>query len=427
MSGYGDGAAGDGPERTFEALPPARGRGFAVTWWGQAWLRALEGSALDGEQLKRGRRCARGGAVGAVSVRPGRLTAVVADPDGTRHRTDVLLQRFGPAEWDRFLGLAAAESGHIAALLDREMPPELAQDAAAAGVELLPGTGDLDPRCACGEWDHCAHTAALCYQLARLLDRDPFLLLLLRGLGEHEVLDALRERSASVVAGAHGAARRAPGVDAAEAFAAWQILPPLPEPPRVPAGPVQPALLDVEAEPGEGLDPGAVEFLAEAAAGEARRLLAAAVAPGHEAQELRPERSFADDLVRLAAAAEDVRVLARLAAAGGRDRPGLARAVRAWRYGGPAAVSVLEEAWQPDGEPAARARAALAAAWADEPGGPPALECAGNRWTAPDGSAQLRLDRAGHWWPYRQEGGHWEPAGAAETDPASAWAVLGDA
>ena len=46
----------DDNERTFAALPPARGRGFAQTWWGQGWLKALEDTALDGEQLKRGRR-----------------------------------------------------------------------------------------------------------------------------------------------------------------------------------------------------------------------------------------------------------------------------------------------------------------------------------------------------------------------------------
>src|SRR5690606_31291354 len=62
MNAYdGDGA---GAERTFAALPPARGRAFAQTWWGRAWLTALEGTALDNEQLKAGRRLARAGAVG---------------------------------------------------------------------------------------------------------------------------------------------------------------------------------------------------------------------------------------------------------------------------------------------------------------------------------------------------------------------------
>ncbi|NUK13110.1 SWF or SNF family helicase, partial [Streptomyces lunaelactis] len=117
----------DEKERTFAALPPARGRGFALTWWGRAWLKALEDTALDGEQLKKGRRQAREGAVGAVSVRPGRITAVVRDRDGTAQRSDVLLQELSEEEWDRFLDMAVDRAGHIAALLDREMPPHLVE------------------------------------------------------------------------------------------------------------------------------------------------------------------------------------------------------------------------------------------------------------------------------------------------------------
>ncbi|RRR84168.1 SWF or SNF family helicase, partial [Streptomyces sp. RP5T] len=208
-------------ERTFAALPPAHGRGFAQTWWGQAWLRALEDTALDSGQVKTGRGLARAGAVGAVSVRPGRITAVVQDRDRTTHRADVLLAELPAEQWDRLLDLAVERSGHVAALLDREMPTHLVEDAASEGIDLLPGLGDLEPECDCGAWDHCGHTAALCYQVARLLDQDPFVLFLMRGRAEDALLEALRARSAAP-------AETAPepdGVDAAEAYAAGDILP----------------------------------------------------------------------------------------------------------------------------------------------------------------------------------------------------------
>ncbi|MDG4865116.1 SWF or SNF family helicase, partial [Streptomyces sp. T-3] len=219
-------------ERTFAALPPAPGRGFATTWWGQSWLKALEDTALDNQQTKAGRRLARAGSVGAVSVRPGRITAVVEDRGRNAYRSDVLLQRLSDEEWDRFLDMAVERAGHIAALLDREMPPHLVEDAAAAGVELLPGIGDLEPECTCEAWDHCAHTAALCYQVARLLDQDPFVLLLMRGRGERELLDELQVRSVSRAAPEEAAPEEpedAPaGVAADEAYATGAILPPLP-------------------------------------------------------------------------------------------------------------------------------------------------------------------------------------------------------
>ncbi|MFE7122242.1 SWF or SNF family helicase, partial [Streptomyces sp. NPDC057654] len=194
-----------GGERTFAALPPAQGRGFARSWWGLAWLKALEDTALDGRQLKRGRQRAREGAVGAVSVRPGRITAVVRDRDGTQVRSDVLVQVLSDGDWDRLLEMAADRAGHIAALLDRDMPPDLAEDAAARGIQLLPEIGDLEPECGCEAWDHCPHSAALCYQVARLLDQDPFVLLLMRGRGERELLDELQRRSAAHAEGSRSA------------------------------------------------------------------------------------------------------------------------------------------------------------------------------------------------------------------------------
>lgn len=414
-------------ELTFEAMPPARGRGFAQTWWGRAWMKALEDTALDGEQLRKGRRYAREGAVGAVSVRPGRITAVVREQDGSAYRSDVLLQRLSGEEWERFLGMAVERAGHIAALLDRDMPPDLVEDAEAAGVELLPGIGDLEPECSCEAWDHCPHTAALCYQVARLLDQDPFVLLLIRGRGEGELLDELQVRSAAQAApqeapGGYGGARAPEGVRADEAFAARDMLPPLPAPPPLPGEPGRPPALDTETGPASGIDVAALEFLAGDAAGRAHRLLAQALSPGHEREPVDEELTAEQDAVRLAARpGAEPRIAARLASGSGRERADLALAVRAWEYGGRAALAVLEEEWSPEPEALARARTRLAEAW--EEGERPQLRAQHNRWTVVGADAQLRCGRDGRWWPYRKERGRWTPAGPADQDPAAALAV----
>ncbi|MEU2910064.1 SWIM zinc finger family protein [Streptomyces massasporeus] len=400
-------------ERTFAALPPAHGKGFAQTWWGQAWLTALEGTALDTAQLKAGRRLARAGAVGAVSVRPGRLTAVVLDRDRTAHRADVLLEELSPEQWDRLLDMTVERAGHVAALLDREMPPHLVEDAADAGVELLPGLGDLEPECDCEAWDHCGHTAALCYQVARLLDQDPFVLLLMRGRAERSVLDDLQSRS-----GTSAAEASAPeGVDAAEAYAAGDILPPLPPLPELPAEPGVPPSLDTETPPACGIDPAALEFLAARTAARAHGLLREALQAG-----LHRELTSAQDAVRLAAGAPGPEVTDRLATGSGRGREGLATAVRAWRHGGTEALSVLDEEWQPQDEALTRARAALDSAW--DTGERPELRARANRWTVAGAPLQLRLGRDGRWWPYRKERGRWQPAGGAAQDPATALASV---
>ncbi|MFD4023378.1 SWF or SNF family helicase [Streptomyces sp. NPDC058576] len=436
------GASGDGrrgPERTFAAFPPAQGRGFATSWWGRAWLKALEDTALDGQQLKQGRRLAREGRVGAVSVRPGRITAVVRDRDGTAYRSDVLLQQLGAGAWDRFLDMAVDRAGHIAALLDREMPPHLVEDAAGAGVELLPGIGDLEPECTCGTWDHCPHSGALCYQVARLLDEDPFVLLLMRGRDERALLDELQVRSAArAVRGgvgdgdgsawepADGPEREARGVPAGEAFAAAGILPPLPAAPSAPGAPGIGPSLDTDTAPAPGIDPAALEVLAADSAVRAHRMLLDALLPGHEGQPLPVELTPQQDAVRLAADARpEARIGAALATGSGRPPGDLDAAVRAWRYGGVAALAVLDEEWTPDPEQLARARARLGEAWeADER---PALRASGRaRWTVAGADLQLRLDRNGRWWPYRKERGRWVPAGPADDDPAGALAGADD-
>ncbi|MFJ3816914.1 SWF or SNF family helicase [Streptomyces sp. NPDC090056] len=432
MSGYGH---GDG-ERTFAALPPARGGAFTRTWWGQVWLKALEDTALDGQQLKAGRRHARAGAVGAVSVRPGRITAVVKDRDGTAHRSDVLVREFSEEEWERLLDLAVDSAGHIAALLDREMPPHLVEDAAAAGLDLLPGIGDLDPECGCEAWDHCPHTAALCYQVARLLDEDPFVLLLMRGRGERTLLDQLQERSASRAAappacdGDDGSSRDVggmPGVPAEEAYASAFLLPPLPGPPVAPAAPGRAPSLDADTEPEPGVDPAALEFLAADAVGRAHRLLVEALgsdgeAPGFAEAGL----TGAQDAVRLAAGSPAPWIAARLTAGSGRSRAEMDLATRAWRFGGAAALAVLEEEWAPDAEALARAGTRLAEAWEDDER--PVLRRAGGaRWTAVGAEAQLRLGEDGRWWPYLKSGGRWVPAGPPDRDPATALATASTA
>ncbi|OLZ72080.1 SWF or SNF family helicase [Streptomyces sp. IMTB 2501] len=422
MSSHDD-EHGGAAERTFTAPPPARGRVFAQSWWGRAWLRALEDAALDGAAVKAGRRLARAGGVGAVTVRPGRVTAVVRDPGGAAHRADVLVPQLSEEEWGRLLDVTVEQAGHLAALLDGELPPHLIEDAAVGGVELLPGLGDLEPECDCGTWDHCGHTAALCHQVARLLDEDPFLLLLLRGREKDVFLADLHLRSTAPRTTA--SASETAGVDAAGAWAAGDILPPLPELPGLPQAPGTPSPLTTVTAPAPGIDPAALEHLAGRTAVEAYRLLAETLRSAPAA--LRSDlwdgtgRTAAKDAVRLACGTPSDATAERLAQESGRGRAGLATAVRAWRAGGAAALALLDEEWQVEGLALARARAALEAAWeADER---PPLHRSGNRWTDPGEGVQLRLGQDGRWWPYRDEAGSWVPAGGPDRDPATALAA----
>ncbi|MDA3648132.1 hypothetical protein LZ318_21940 [Saccharopolyspora indica] len=261
---------------TFPAFPPGKryGKKFADTWWGNAWIEAMERTALDPEQLKKGRRYAFAGQVGAITVSPGRIIAPVHDGDPDQpHRTEVHLAELTGSRWERFLDRVASRAGHIAALLERDMPVDLVDTADDVGARLLPGYGDLEPECDCPGWDSpCEHAAALAYQVSWLLDRDPFVLLLVRGRAEDELTEELHRRNARQDA---ESGEVQPGTSAAEAWAAPAV--PLPEGP----GPVlvapldlAPLLSDVEVE--APVDTAGLAALAAAAADRARALLPSA-------------------------------------------------------------------------------------------------------------------------------------------------------
>ncbi|CAM5460832.1 SWIM zinc finger family protein [Streptomyces griseorubiginosus] len=407
--------------RTFPAFPPHTSGGapdapFAATWWGNAWVTALEEGALDAKRLARGRSYAEQGHVDAITVTPGLVLAYVQGSRPRPYRVQVRLRTLDDADWDRFLDLAADRTGHIAALLDREMPQSLAE----CGVPLLPGPGDLEPQCSCPDRGHpCKHAAALCYQTARLLDADPFVLLLLRGRGERELLDDLSRLSAARAARAAQEREPAPlpGVRASEALTSRR-LPPLPAPLPAPPHPEQPPAYP--ASPG-GPDPFALDQLATDAAARAHTLLGT----GHDPV---GELTLWQDAVRLAAARPGSGLTAgtralyvSLAAATGRTPADLARAVAAWRQGGLDGLAVLEEPWDPPAGRFDRARPLLLAADL------PAFRPWRNHLTHPRGHVQLRLGRDGLWYAYESEPGHddWWPRGTPDLDPVGALTGLG--
>ncbi|MFJ9852012.1 SWIM zinc finger family protein [Streptomyces sp. NPDC101150] len=435
--------------RTFPPLPARTGaRGlFAESWWGSAWLDALETTALDSARLARGRTYARDGHVDTINVTPGRIVATVRGSRPRPYSAEIRLRNLSDQEWDGLLDAIAAEPAQLAALLAKKLPGALAE----GEVQLLPGPGDLDARCSCPDHGRpCKHAAALCFQVARLLDADPFVLLLMRGRGERELLDELSRRHAGRTAHENRAAapvpaKPAPGKPAAAAPAsprgvlardalADRLRPPLPPPLPVPSQPGRPpALPDADGLP---FDPAALEFLAADAAARAHACVSAAggagtAGSGEARQPVRgpfPDLPPWEDALRLAATAHPTagltsatRALYRdLAAATGRTPTEVARAVAAWRQGGPEGLALLDAPWDPPAGDFDRARSALLAADL------PPLRPRHNHLTDPGRRIQLRFGHDSRWYPYESEPGaeDWWPTGPADPDPVGALTAL---
>ncbi|WP_243058403.1 SWIM zinc finger family protein [Nocardioides sp. SR21] len=179
-------------------LAPRRSTARASTWWGKAWVRAIEEAAYAESDLVASRTLARGGHVGQISTEPGRFVASVEDRRGlwTVAGGIPVLE---DAAVSALVETVAAESGRVAALLAGELPFTLVEHAEEAGVELLPYGGELSSTCTCDHWtDPCTHALAVLQQLTWLVEADPFVLLQLRGLPRDELLGRLHARTEPV-------------------------------------------------------------------------------------------------------------------------------------------------------------------------------------------------------------------------------------
>jgi uncharacterized Zn finger protein len=351
----------------------------------------MEDTSLDNDQLKRGRRYANSGQVGTITISPGRIAATVYSPEDT-YESVVRVDELSADDWRRFQEQVAARVGHIAALLDGEMPHDLVEAAADAGVTLLPGIGDLDPSCTCDAWElPCQHAAALCYQVAWLLDADPFVLLLLRGRTREALLDEL-QLSATQPTEA--------GISLADVLATTPAE--LPDVPELPAKVSVDELAVTGIEPPEGFGPAVLQLLVLDAARRARAILNALL---HGTAEPQPLDEWQDS-IRLAA--DFPELTTPLAEATGRD---LALGIQAWRYGGAPGLDVLEHTWAPDPVELNRARTELLAVDDDL-----TISTSANQVTL-GADTQLRLDRDGRWHPYRLVDETWIPAGTPSKDP----------
>src|SRR6187402_529196 len=118
-------------------VAPRNGSARATSWWGRAWVRAVEEASYSSADLRVARRTSRAGQVGQIMVEPGRFVASVEDARGlwTVAGTVPVLD---DSAREALVETVAAEAGRIGALLSGDLPHTLVEHAEEAGVELLP-------------------------------------------------------------------------------------------------------------------------------------------------------------------------------------------------------------------------------------------------------------------------------------------------
>jgi uncharacterized Zn finger protein len=170
---------------------------FVKNWWATRWIEAME-RLMDPGRLRRGRSYARKGQVLSIEETRGSVASRVQGSRRTPYKVSIQVKPLSDAQWEKVIDALAGQALFAAQLLAGEMPQDIEQAFAAAGISLFPDRrGDLVTTCSCPDIANpCKHIAAAHFILGERFDEDPFLLFRLRGRSQEQILQALRQRRA---------------------------------------------------------------------------------------------------------------------------------------------------------------------------------------------------------------------------------------
>jgi uncharacterized Zn finger protein len=170
---------------------------FVKNWWATRWIQAME-QLVEVKRLRRGRNYARRGQVLSIEETKGGVKARVQGSRRTPYKVKIQVEPLSDAQWEKVIDALTDQALFTAQLLAGEMPQDIEEAFAAAGVSLFPHkSGDLITDCSCPDWANpCKHVAATHYILGEQFDEDPFLLFRLRGRSQEQILEAMRQRRA---------------------------------------------------------------------------------------------------------------------------------------------------------------------------------------------------------------------------------------
>ena len=168
---------------------------FGRNWWARRWISAME-QLVSGPRLMRGQYYAREGQVLSIEETRDGITALVQGSRQRPYKVTMHLTPLSQRQWNKVLDVLSDQAIFAAQLLAGEMPADIEDAFATAGVSLFPQSShDLTTECTCPDKANpCKHVAATHYILGERFDEDPFLLFRLRGRTQEQILTALRQR-----------------------------------------------------------------------------------------------------------------------------------------------------------------------------------------------------------------------------------------
>ena len=163
---------------------------YGNTWWGQAWVEALEGMGTN--RLMRGKTYANAGRVKNIKISDGKLSASVKGSYYGSYNIKISLEKFSKNEIKKIKEIITENSSIAIELGMGNLPESLLELIKKEKITLLPKIWrDLKSSCSCPDSANpCKHLAAVYYMLANEIDKDPFIIFNLKGIEKKELIDS---------------------------------------------------------------------------------------------------------------------------------------------------------------------------------------------------------------------------------------------
>ncbi len=171
---------------------------YGKTWWGNAWVEALEKIDCDTNRLPRGRSYASGDKVSHIEITTkGNIKAKVKGTRPRPYKIEIGLKKFCKEEVEIIKELIENNPLLASELSMGKLPESLLELLKEQEVYLLPVSwSDIATQCSCPDWANpCKHLAAVYYILANEIDKDPYILFKLRNIHKEDLLDKLQYKA----------------------------------------------------------------------------------------------------------------------------------------------------------------------------------------------------------------------------------------
>lgn len=174
------------------------GRAIARTFWGKKWCNNLEAYSDYASRLPRGRSYVRHGSVLDLTIKPGKITALVFGSE--MYTVSIGVDALEVERWQSILRECAGQVASLVELLQGRLSNSVMEVVTRHGAGLFPVPQQIDFRCSCPDSaSMCKHIAAALYGVGTRLDSQPELLFELRHV---DPLELIRQAGHLSVAGA---------------------------------------------------------------------------------------------------------------------------------------------------------------------------------------------------------------------------------